>query len=147
MYLENPFFAWPHYESLTSTLRVLDHYGMPFAALPLYALPPSGRSCLSSTVTYPPTTRSPWSYADPSPPSWQDYGYSTEPSKVPLNDQLFRLIIVPALVASIQLVAMCIAYWAFTQRKSCDCCYDTAGVPNCPSAPPDLPTRPSPSPL
>jgi hypothetical protein len=63
-------------------------------------------------------------------------------------------LIVPILIAAgflvfIQLVEMYVAYWAFTHRKSCDCCYDSNGIPNCPSARPNVsspPTVPAPMP-
>ncbi len=123
-----------------SPSTALDRSVVPFAAL---------RRLVVHAYLQTVTTPSPSSYNDPSPPNYPDYGYRTESSKVPLEDQLFRLIMVAALVSSgflIQLVAICIAYWAFKHRKSCDCCYDDAGVPNFSSAPPDLSFHPLPSP-
>ncbi len=79
----------------------------------------------------------------------QHYSYSTQTwTEVP--GLLLRVILVAALVSSsflVQLVAICIAYWAFKQRKPCGCCYDNAGVPNCPSAQRASSIHPSPSPL
>jgi hypothetical protein len=91
---------------------------------------------------------SPPSYTYTSPPSTLYYGYSTG-TGFDASDSLLGLIIAAGLVSSnflIQLVAICIAYWAVKQRKSCGCCYDGAGVPNCPSAQRALSLRPLPSP-
>jgi hypothetical protein len=53
-----------------------------------------------------------------------------------LPPELMIRVIIAAALIFIQFVATCIAYWAFTfkKHKSCDCCYDNVGVPNCPSA-------------
>jgi hypothetical protein len=53
-------------------------------------------------------------------------------------------LIVAAILIFIQFVVTCIAYWAFKQRKSCDYCYDSAGVPNCPGTQPVRPPVPRP---
>ena len=63
------------------------------------------------------------------------------PSSITYSEQIFLiwgLCIAAVFVVFIQLVAMYVAYWAFTHRKSCDCCYDSNGIPNCPSARPNV---------
>ncbi len=117
---------------------------MPFSALPLSALLPSVCACLSFAARYPSPPSydypSPPSYDYPSPPSYRDYDYSTRTqygTHLPpeMLQHLIWIIIVAAHIF-IQFVAMCIAYWAFQKHNSCDCCYENAGVPNCPSAQP-----------
>jgi hypothetical protein len=103
--------------------------------------------CILTPAGYDDHSRPP-SYDYPSPASYPDYSYRTQ-TWMEASGLLLRVILVAALVSSsflVQLVAIWIAYWAFKQRRPCGCCYENAGVPNCPSAPPASFALPSPSP-
>ncbi len=107
------------------------------SALSFSALLPSVCACLSFAARYP----SPPSYDYPSSLNY-DYPSPRSYPGYDIWDWLLPIIIVAALIFLIQLVAICIAFFAFKQRHSCDCChdccYDNAGIPNCPSAQPVL---------